>query len=188
VLEVLLSSVTPEELLLGKMLGLGAAGLLQTISFGLIGLGPLVVLGLSRMPGWGLLGMMGSSVLGFAEYASLMAASGAIAGNRHEGRQVSVVWTLIAMLPVFVLPMFLGRPDAPLPLALSLFPLTAPVALTLRLGLGTVPLWQAGLSMALMAGMAWLAWRLGSRVFRVGILMTGARPPLRQVWGWMRQG
>ena len=65
---------------------------------------------------------------------------------------------------------------------------TAPIAMTLRLGVGDVPGWQLTLSLLLMMGTAWLAWRAGSRVFRVAILMTGARPSLRRIWGWIRTG
>jgi len=186
VLEVLLASLTPEELLLGKMIGLGAAGLLQSGFFALVGLGPLIALDLISISPWALLGMATCSLLGYALYASLMAASGAIAGNRQEGRQISAVWTLTAASPMFILPVFMSQPDGTVATALSLFPLTAPIAMTLRLGVEGAPAWQIGLCFTLMAATAWLAWIGGSRIFRVGILMTGARPPLRTVLRWLR--
>ncbi|MCP4871465.1 MAG: ABC transporter permease [Proteobacteria bacterium] len=188
VLEILLASVTAEELLLGKMVGLGAAGLLQSLFFAAVGLGPLLLLGGAGVGAMDIVAMFLCATLGFAMYASLMGASGAVAGNRHEGRQISAFWTLLAASPLFLLLAFMTGEDPPIAVALSLAPPTAPIAMTLRLGAGDVPMWQLGLSLALMAATAYGAWRVGSRVFRVAILMTGARPSLKQVWGWVRRG
>ena len=188
VLEVLLASLTPEELLLGKMLGLGAAGLLQTAFFAMLGLGPMLVAGLVDLPLDRVAAMLACGILGYAEYASLMAACGAVAGNRQEGRQISAVFTLMAMLPMFILPVFMTGADKALPTAMSLLPPTAPIAMVLRLGMGDVEPWQLAVCFAGMALSAWLSWRIGSRIFRVGILMTGARPSLKTVLGWVRQG
>lgn len=186
VLEVLLATLRPEELLLGKMIGLGAAGLLQTLFFALLGGVPLVALGLFEVGPARLLAMTVSALLGYSLYASLMGASGAVAGNRHEGRQVSAVWSLLAISPMLVLPAFLARPNDGLALLATFIPLTAPIALILRLGLGEVPILEVVGSWIVVALAALVAWRLGARVFRVAILMTGTRPSLRQVLGWLR--
>jgi ABC-2 type transport system permease protein len=188
ILEILLASVTAEELLLGKMIGLGAAGLLQSLFFAAVGLGPLLLVGGAGVGIGDIFAMFLCATLGFAMYASLMGASGAVAGNRHEGRQISAFWTILAASPLFLLLVFMTGSDPPIAVALSLIPPTAPIAMTLRLGAGEVPMWQLGLSFALMSVTAYLAWRVGSRVFRVALLMTGARPSLRQVWGWIRHG
>ena len=188
VLEVLLASLTPEELLLGKMVGLGAAGLLQTLFFAMLGLGPMLVAGMIDLPLPRVAAMLACGVLGYAEYASLMAASGAVAGNRQEGRQISAVFTLMAMLPMFILPVFMTGADKTLPTVMSLLPPTAPIAMVLRLGMGDVQGWQLAVAFTGMALSAWASWRIGSRIFRVGILMTGARPSLKTVWGWVRGG
>ncbi len=188
VLEVLLASLTPEELLLGKMIGLGGAGLLQSLFFAAVGLAPMLLIGSMSVSPATVLGMLVCILLGFVMYASMMGASGAVAGNRHEGRQISAFWTMFAIIPVFLLPAFMAGGDAMIAVVLSLFPPTAPIAMTLRLGAGEVPWWQFGLSATGMFVTAWLAWRVGSRVFRVAILMTGSRPSLRQVWSWVREG
>jgi len=188
VLEILLASVTAEELLAGKMIGLGGAGVLQSLFFAAVGLGPLLLLGGAGIGLLDVAAMFLCASLGFAMYASLMGASGAIAGNRHEGRQISAFWTLLAASPLFLLLAFMTGDDPPIVVALSLAPPTAPIAMTLRLGAGDVPMWQLGLSLGLMAATAYLAWRVGSRVFKVAILMTGARPSLKQIWAWARRG
>jgi len=188
VLEVLLSSVTPEELLLGKMVGLGGAGLLQACFFAGVTFVPMAVLGLLVVGVGTVAGMAACAALGFVQFASLMGATGAVAGNRHEGRQLSALWSLVAASPLFVLPLYLSNPGGGVAIALSLFPLTAPVGMILRLGLDDVPAWQLLVGFGSMSLMAWFAWRAGSRVFRVALLMTGARPPLRRIWSWVRSG
>jgi len=118
----------------------------------------------------------------------VMAASGAVAGNRHEGRQISAGFSLLAASPMFLIPVFMTNPDGAAAMVMSLLPPTAPIAMILRLGLGEPPAWQLALSIGGMAIAAWMSWRLGSRVFRVAILMTGARPRLGQIWSWIRGG
>ncbi|MCO4768476.1 MAG: ABC transporter permease [Deltaproteobacteria bacterium] len=186
VLEVLLASLTPEELLLGKIVGLGAAGLLQTSVMLVLGLIPMLAMGALSLGFWTIAAMALCAALGYIEYAAVMAASGAVAGNRQEGRQISAVFTLTASSPMFVLPVFMAAADGGVAVFLSLFPPTAPMAMTMRLGLGDVPGWQLAVSVLGMALCGWLSWRLGSRVFRVAILLTGARPPLRRIFEWMR--
>ena len=186
VLEVLLASLTPEELLLGKIVGLGAAGLLQTSVLLVLGLIPMLAMGVLSLGVWTIAAMALCATLGYMEYAAVMAASGAVAGNRQEGRQISAVFTLTASSPMFVLPVFLAAADGGVATFLSIFPPTAPMAMTMRLGLGDVPGWQLALSVVGMAACGWLSWRLGSRVFRVAILLTGARPPLSRIVQWMR--
>jgi len=186
VLEVLLASLTPEELLLGKILGLGAAGLLQTSVLLVLGLVPMLAMGALSLGVGTIAAMAICATLGYMEYAAVMAASGAVAGNRQEGRQISAVFTLTASSPMFVLPVFMAAADGGVATFLSLFPPTAPMAMTMRLGLGDVPMWQFGLSVFGMGLCAWLSWRVGSRIFRVAILLTGARPPLHRIWEWVR--
>jgi ABC-2 type transport system permease protein len=188
VLEVLLASLTPEELLLGKMIGLGGAGLLQACVFAAMTFVPMATFGLLVVGAGTVVGMGLCAVLGFVQFASLMGATGAVAGNRHEGRQLSALWTMIAASPLFLLPVFLSDAGGGIAMGLSIFPLTAPVAMTLRLGLDTVPWWQLALGYASMGATAWVSWRAGSRVFRVALLMSGARPPLRRIWQWVRTG
>lgn len=186
VLEVLLASLTPEELLLGKIVGLGAAGLLQTSVLLVLGLIPMLAMGALSLGVGTIAAMALCAALGYMEYAAVMAASGAVAGNRQEGRQISAVFTLTASSPMFVLPVFMAAADGGVATFLSLFPPTAPMAMTMRLGMGDVPMWQLGVSVLGMSLCAWLSWRIGSRIFRVAILLTGARPPLHRIWEWVR--
>ncbi|MFN2284674.1 MAG: ABC transporter permease, partial [Anaerolineae bacterium] len=158
-IEVLMVSITPRQMLIGKILGLGIAGFLHTLAW----VGAVVAilsfggqtLGLPEnfslpafIPAWSLTYF----VLGFAIYASLMAGVGVLVPNIKEAGQA----TVIALLPLFAgyLVGFLASitelPHALAPTLLSLFPLTAPVVMMMRLTAGGVPWWQPWLATALM--------------------------------------
>jgi len=85
------------------------------------------------------------------------------------------------VLPYFVIMLFFVNPDGPLPVALTLFPPTSYIAITLRWGMGEVPLWQIVLSLVLLVGAALFAVWAAARVFRVGMLSYGQRLSLRAV-------
>jgi ABC-2 type transport system permease protein len=181
-IEVLLLSVTPRQMLVGKIVGLGIASLLQTVLwvgtfFGLLTLGgsalslpdaftiPLSILA------WSLVFF----VLGFAIYASLMAGAGALVPRLKEANQAS----FIAMAPLMagylvgLLAPLADLADGALPTALSLFPLTAPIVMMMRLTAGTVPLWQLLLSAGLMALSAYAIVQAVAAMFRAQNLLSG---------------
>jgi ABC-2 type transport system permease protein len=92
-------------------------------------------------------------------------------------------------IPFYMLTLILSRPDSPIALGLSLFPPMAPVSMILRLAApgSAVPAWQIALSLALLAGSAWLAITLAAKVFRVGLLMHGKTPNLPEIIRWVRE-
>ncbi len=181
VMEVLLTSVTPPQLLTGKILGLGIIGLGQTLFwFGT----SYILLNLSgqtfHLPAdihlpisfllWGLLFF----VLGYAVYASLMAGLGALAPNLREASQATFIITLPLMVPLFLSSsVFMQAPNGGIAVFLSLFPLSAPVAMMARLSAGGVAWWQPWLAAALLAGTAVLIVRLVSGMFRAQTLLSG---------------
>jgi len=181
-IEVLMLSVTPRQMLAGKAAGLGIAALIQTVAW----LGAVTIamtaggqaLGLPRgftFPAsllvWGLLFFL----LGFAIYASLMAGVGALAPKLKEANQASFV-VLMPLMAGYLVGLVASMAEAPheaLPVALSLFPLTAPVVMIMRLAEGSVPLWQLLLSVGLMAATAWLIVRAVAALFRAQYLLSG---------------
>jgi len=181
-IEVLMLSVTPRQMLAGKAAGLGIAALIQTVAW----LGAVTIamtaggqaLGLPRgftFPAsllvWGLLFFL----LGFAIYASLMAGVGALAPKLKEANQASFVVLMPLMagyLVGFIAPVAEASHEV-LPVALSLFPLTAPVVMIMRLAEGSVPAWQLLLSVGLMVVTAYLIVRAVAAMFRTQHLLTG---------------
>ena len=181
IIEVLLTSVTPRQLLTGKILGLGIVGLGQTLlwlgtSYLLLNLSgrtfnlPSEIHLPASFLAWGLVFFL----LGYAVYASLMAGLGALAPNLREASQATFVIMLPMMIPLFLSSsVFMEEPNGPIATGLSLFPLSAPVAMMARLSAGGVPWWQAPLAAILLAGTAVLILRGVAGMFRAQSLLSG---------------
>jgi len=181
VIEILLNSVTPLQLLTGKIVGLGLVGLGQTITW--FGTG-FVLMNLSgrafslpsgihlpfSMVAWGLIFF----VLGYAVYASLMAGLGALAPNLREASQVTFVIMIPLIVPLFFSSsVFATDPNGPIATGLSLFPLSTPVAMMARLAAGVVPWWQPPLAALLLVLSAVLIVRAVAGMFRAQALLSG---------------
>ncbi len=181
IMEVLLTSVTPRQLLTGKIIGLGVVGLGQTLLW--LGVST-VLLNLSgrtfNLPSnivlpfsflvWGVVFF----VLGYAVYASLMAGLGALAPNLREASQATFVIMLPLMIPLFFSnTVFAEEPNGVLATVLSIFPLSAPVAMMARLSAGGVAWWQPWVAAILLAGTAVLIVRAVAKMFRAQSLLAG---------------
>ena len=205
IVEVILSSVRPWELMLGKILGVGAVGLTQLliwVVFGalLLTLGAAALLPLVAetgildqvpvfLPGWGLVVFfLICFFLGYFIYASIFAAVGAMCSTEEEAQQLQLPVVMVVLVPfLFLLPV-LEDPESRLATVLSLFPLFSPILMFARVAVDAAPPWQAGISVVGMVGaLAVVAWVAG-RIYRVGILMQGKRPTLPELWRWVREG
>jgi ABC-2 type transport system permease protein len=185
--EVLLLSLHPRQLMMGKILGLSAVTLVQLgiwLGGGMLilnrGAALLDVSGFTFPAGfiaWAVLFL----ALGFLLFASVMAAAGAIAPTAREGNQVT--WLLIIpLMPTLMFSqLFVEEPNHPLTLVLSLFPFSAPSAMLTRLAVGEVPLWQIIFSLAGLALTTYLMVVLAGRFFRAGNLLTDTPFSLRRL-------
>ena len=196
IMEVLLSSVSTRQLLTGKVLGLGAAGLLQVV----IWLASMMVLtrltsetvggelaGIQIPDNMMILGIL-YFVLGYLFFAVMQAGVGAIGSNAKESQQMSVFFILPAILPFYIFIIFLREnPDHVLSTIMTMFPLTAPMTVFLRMGLSEIPAWELALSIFLMVvsivGGLWFS----AKVFRVFVLMYGKSPNLREIIRYLRE-
>lgn len=185
-LEILMVSVTPVQMLTGKIIALGLAGLLQTLVWTASGIALLRLAGQSfNLPAafqlspsiliWGVLFFL----LGYTIYASLMAGVGALAPDLREASQATTVVVLPLIIPLLMLTAIINDPNGGIATGLSLFPLTAPVTIMTRLAAGTVPLWQILLSALLMALTAWLVLWATAGMFRAQTLLSGQRFSLK---------
>jgi ABC-2 type transport system permease protein len=191
--EIMLSSVRPMDLLFGKILGKGLASLLQygvwvTISAGvlkLVGprLGVTIGAGLSMST---LAYLVLFFVLAFFLYCSLYAALGAASEDEQHLGQLALPVVLFLIIPIVMITAIIGTPRAPVIIALSFFPLTAPIVMFLRILVGAAMAWEIlvsiGLTLVTTAAVIWLS----ARIFHAGILMTGKRFNLGQVLGLAR--
>ncbi len=178
--EVLLLSIQPRQLMLGKVLGLGVVGLVQ-MTVWLVG-GSLALgqrggglgtdaAGFELSPPllmWTLLYFL----LGYLVYASLLGAVGALAPNVREGTQFTFILILPLLVPFWLNWAFLSNPDGGPALFFSLFPLSAPTAMVARLSVTSVPAWQLALSLAGLALTTYALIMLSARFFRADTLLN----------------
>lgn len=189
VIEVLLSSVKPTQLLGGKIIGLGAAGLLQVSLYLTFLLVPAMTLfafvefTLSKI----LLSLL-YFTLGYLLFASLMAGTGVLGNSAQESGQLSAVWTLTSMIPMFLFAPLSQDPNSLLAKVFSFFPLTAPVTMLLRLSFSSkVPFMDVLISSAMLVIAIYLSIKGAAKILRTASLMHGKRPGPKEILRWLRE-
>ena len=203
IMEVLASSLTPFQMLLGKVFGVGLAGLAQMAIWG----GSMALVSSQRERLAGLFGVSAEAIrslpvpsmgpglltvfliyfaLGFLLYGALYAAIGAMCNTVQETQQYAVLVTMfiiVGFLSVFSL---IKDPTGGLGVTMSYIPFFAPFVMPVRWSLATVPPAQLALSLGLMVlGLFACVW-LAARIYRTGILMFGKKPSWRELWRWIR--
>ena len=212
VAEVVVSSVSPDTLLAGKVIGVGAVGLAQQIIWivATLYLGSLLAPMLMRMapPPAQVAGVEAASVpamsmpdvqlssllviiaffiLGYGLYASIHAAVGAMVNSDQEAQQaLAPVMVLIVSSAIFIQPVMLN-PSNTLARVASMFPFSAPIIMPLRMGLVPVPAWELAVAILGLAAAVVGVIFLAARIYRVGLLMYGKRPSLGELARWVRQ-
>lgn len=188
VIEVLLSSTTPEQLMAGKILGLGAAGLLQVAVYVvLLFLPAMTLLAVTSISVSKILLSLIFFLLGYLLFASLMAATGVLGNTVQESSQLSAVWTITSMIPVFILPTVGQAPDSALARGLSYFPLTAPTMMLLRIGAGLTRTSDLFISAAILLVSVYFAVKGAAKIFRAASLLYGKRPSGSEILRWLRE-
>jgi ABC-2 type transport system permease protein len=194
-IEILLSSVSARQLLTGKVIGLGAAGLIQIViwlmsSVVLLAIASLFFSlpeGLSIPVGLIIFGII-YFILGYLLFGILMATLGSIGSTARESSQWTGIFVMPAVAPLILIPLFIENPDHIIFTIFTLFPLTAPVAAIMKLSIGAMPVWELLLSITIIVASIIGAMWLASRVFRTFLLMYGKRPSLREVRRYIREG
>jgi ABC-2 type transport system permease protein len=185
--EVLLGSVSPFALMTGKLLGAAGAGLTVVLVYAVLGGIGAAHFGvaLEVRPGLMLLGLF-DVLVALILFGSLFLAAGATATELKDAQGWMMPLTLLLTLPMMSISQLLGNPDGHLALGLSMFPLTAPLIMPVRLAVTTVPAWQLAVSafgaLAFTVASVWAA----ARIFRVGILSQGRAPRLGELLRWIR--
>jgi len=188
-IEVLLSSVSTRQLITGKVLGLGAAGLIQ-VAVWLVSLPLLLNLASSiiggffsaiQLPGnFIVLGLV-YFILGYLLFVVVASVIGAISTNTQEGHQLVSVLTVPVFIPFWFGSLLFLFPNNPIWVFFSIFPITAPVTTMLRLGVSGIPAWELAVSIVVLVlaiiGVLWLS----IKVFRTYLLMYGKRPKLGEI-------
>lgn len=210
VAEIVISSVSPDILLAGKVIGVTAVGLTQLIIWGAASAGVVMARGVLfpsaahavaaqngglnstafldaaiALPWSWIIAVFLFFLLGFLFYGALYAAVGATVGSEQDARQAAQpVIMLLVLTAVFISPI-LQNPGSKLARIMSLLPFSSPIIMPLRMATVDVPPWEVVASIAILAvGVAGAIW-LAARIYRVGLLMYGKRPSLAELRRWI---
>jgi ABC-2 type transport system permease protein len=195
VIEIVISSVRPVELMAGKVAGLGALGLTQVLVWVASAMGFssgavafLAVAGAASIPARVLILGVVYYLLGYTLYAILMAGIGALGTTMRESQQLAGIFSFFAAVPYMVGGFLFANPNILLARVLSFFPLTAPTMMLMRLPLAEVA-WVdvAGSILILLISVPAALW-VGAKLFRVGMLIYGKRPTVKEIWLILRGG
>ena len=199
VAEVVLSSVRSDTLLMGKVIGIGAVGFTQLTAWVLIATGMMYL----RAPVLAKFGIQSASfalpelsptmgiiilltfLLGFLFYAALFAVVGAIVSTEQDAQQAQMPVVLLLALTLSTVQGILTNPEGVMARVLTVIPFSSPIVLPLRLSLAPIDDTEVMISLATLSVSAIAATFIASRLYRVGILMYGKRPTLREAWRWM---
>ena len=204
VVEIVISSMKPWQLMLGKILGVGSVGLTQmavwVASAAVLAFTALPAIMAARpelsglqsvaaaLPSPGqLVLLLAFFLFGYFLFSGMYAAVGAMCSSEEEAQQAQFPVTMLVIIPAVMVGPVIQQPNSLLAVSMSLVPFFSPVLMWSRAATGAAPLWQIGLSFALMAvailAVAWVA----GRIYRVGILMAGKRPTVPELWRWVRE-
>lgn len=194
-IEILLSSVSARQLLSGKVIGLGAAGLIQIViwlisAVALFAIASIFISlpeGLTIPIGLIVFGIV-YFVLGYLLFGIMMTTIGSIGSTARESSQWTGIFVMPAVAPLVLVGLFGSNPDHIIFTVFTLFPLTAPVAAIMKLSIGAFPIWELLLSIAILIASILGAMWLAARVFRTFLLMYGKRPSLREMRRYIREG
>jgi ABC-2 type transport system permease protein len=196
IVEIIVASVRPTELMAGKILGIGLVGLTQYFVWSLVAMN-LSLPGIAAIVSSGDLGvphipisMLGYFMLyfllGYFLYASVYTAIAAPFNTDQEAQHLAMIPMMLIIGGIAIYPAVMNNPSGGVAIFFSLFPFTASLIMFLRTALSEPPAWQIVLSIVIMLGTtAAIAWFAG-RVYRVGILMYGKKPTIPEIIRWAR--
>ncbi len=219
IVEVMISSVKPVYMLIGKIIGIGLVGITQLVFWGVMiallftGVSFFMVNpeqasqmaaasgDMSAVSGFDIEGALAAIMSvnwfeiifyflvyfigGFVMFASIFATIGAAVDNEEDTQQFMTPITIIMLFSFYAGFYSINNPDGPLAFWCSLIPITSPIVMMVRLPFG-VPLWEKLLSVALLYGSFILTSIMAAKIYRVGILMYGKKPTIKELIKWMK--
>jgi ABC-2 type transport system permease protein len=199
IVEILVSAVTPFQLLAGKIVGVAAVAFTQYLiwiaSASLLGTyggamaaayRPGASIPTLRIPPLVLVFLLVYFLLGYFLYASIYAAIGAAASNEQDAQQMQLPATLPIVMSFIMFNIILRDPNSTLSVVLSEIPFFSPILMLLRISVQTPPFWQIVLSIVILILTALGVVYFSAKIYRVGVLMYGKRPSLMEILRWLR--
>jgi ABC-2 type transport system permease protein len=188
IIEVLVSSCTPTELMAGKVLGLSALGFTQIAFWALMGLAASLQFGVTIVAPANALLLIVYFVLGYLLYAAIFIGVGSPVSTEQAAQQVTSYLVIILLIPIVMTLPAMRNPDALWIKVLTYIPLLTPTMMALRIPISMPPVWEILLTIIIMIGSIVIAMVAAGRIFRIAILMTGKTPRLKEIFRWIRTG
>ena len=185
IIEIILSTVRPRQLLFGKVVGIGMVGFVQLILVGAVALVAVMKTHAITVPSLGVTAVLGGLlwfVLGFLFYALIYAGAGSMITRQEDAAAVTVPITLLLVGTYLVFFWVVANPDNPIGIALSVLPPFAPVLMPARMALGSAQAWQVGLAVVLMLAAIVGMNALAARIYSNSVLRIGSRVRLAEAW------
>ena len=185
-IEILLSSVTPDDIMKGKIMGLGALGMFQMVFYLVVGLS------VTYYKGWATIDLpqipffMIFFTTGYLFYAAIFAAMGTFFTSEQEAQQSSGIISLVAVLPMVFASYFITNPGSTFTIGLTYVPPLTPFMMIIRLGTSTVEMDEIIYATVLMAFSCWFMLGVSGEIFRTAILLYGKKITLHEVIKWVR--
>jgi len=196
IVEIIVSSVTPFQMMMGKIIGIGAVGLTQIAIWGAFALllslpqlAALLSIKSGSIPSLSTASLVFFPVyfiLGYFLYSTIYAGIGSMFNSDEDAQQMMGVANMFLIAPMMLILPVMKNPNGALATGLSLFPFFAPILMYLRINIQTPPAWQLALSIGLMLATILLMIWLVSKIYRVGILMYGKKPTIPELIRWLR--
>jgi ABC-2 type transport system permease protein len=196
VVEVVLSSLKPFQLMMGKILGIGAVGLTQFSIWTLFGIGASLYstsfipagadFAMPSIPAHVFIYFVVFFILGYFLFGTLYAAIGSMVNSEKEAQQLVMPVTMFLIVPIMLMIFIIRAPDSPLAVFLSMIPFFTPILMFLRITVLLPPFAQIGASIVILILTILLMVWLVAKIYRVGILMYGKRPKFAEVVRWIR--
>lgn len=194
VIEVLLSSLKSFDIMAGKIIGVGAVGLTQYAIWAVFGLG-LSFYALSTGQYSQFVSFSGVTLaffvlfylLGFLFYSTLFAGIGAVCNTDQEAQQLQTPIVMCLAFTIIIPMAVMQSPEGTFATVFSMIPFFAPILMFMRINILMPPAWQIALSIGILVVSIYIAGILAAKVFRIGILMYGKRPDVREILKWMRR-
>ncbi len=194
IMEVLMSSLTPAELLGGKIVGVGAVGMTQIAiwtAMGAVISAPGLISAASMLKEVNLSATTAVFfvifyLLGFMLYSAMFAAVGSMVNSEQEAQQLQFIVMLPLIVSTIMMMMVIKTPNDPIVVAMSMFPFTSPLVMYLSIVVQQPPQWQILVSVAILAVTIVAMLFLCARIYRVGVLMYGKKPTLPEIIKWIR--
>jgi ABC-2 type transport system permease protein len=196
IIEILLASVRPFDLMLGKVIGIGLVGLTQYVVWAVFGVtisalsaGAAIAVSGFSLPKISVSLMFFFIVyylLGYFLYATLYAMVGAMVSNEDDGQQAQWPITMTFAASFVASTLAMENPNSPVVTVLSLIPFFGPSMMFLRIALGAAPLWQVAVSIVILIVTIFAVIWIAAKIYRVGVLMHGKRPTLPELARWLK--